>query len=83
MYNVRVAQPVGVGLLTGKYDYSDRAEMDYQDLSLDRIARRGYDKDNFFPNYASAISAALACQAKSGTCAMINTGMPQDCAKTA
>jgi iron complex outermembrane receptor protein len=63
MYNLHIAQPVGAGLLTGSYNYSDRAEMDYQDLSLDMIDRRGYNNDNFYPDYAGAVSAALACQA--------------------
>jgi iron complex outermembrane receptor protein len=61
MYNLHIAQPVGAGMLTGSYDYSDRAEMDYQDLSLDMIQRRGYNNDNFYPNYAAAVSAAVAC----------------------
>ena len=63
MYNLHVAQPVGEGLLTGSYNYSDRVEIDYQDLSLDMIDRRGYNNDNFYPDYTGAVSAALACQA--------------------
>ncbi len=42
MYTIKAVQPVGDGTLTGYYDYSDRAEIDYQDLSKDIVtpARR-------------------------------------------
>lgn len=63
MYTLKVAQPVGDGTLTGYYDYSDRAEIDYQDLSKDIVARRGNEWDNFFPNWDAAIAAAQACLA--------------------
>ena len=56
-------QPIGDGTLTGYYDYSDRAEIDYQDLSNDIVRRRGPDWDNFFPNWNAAIAAANACAA--------------------
>ena len=45
-YNFKLAQPVGEGELTVFYNYSDRVEIDYQDLSKDIVARRGSDWDN-------------------------------------
>ena len=39
-------QPIGEGKLSAFYNYSDRQENDYQDLSLDMISRLGYDWDN-------------------------------------
>lgn len=52
--------PLGAGVdLDGYINYSDRAEQDYQDLSLDMIRRRGLDQDNFGPsNYALALQVA-------------------------
>ncbi|MCU0759870.1 MAG: TonB-dependent receptor [Steroidobacteraceae bacterium] len=69
MYNFKVVQPFGdegagrVGKLTGYYNYSDRAEVDYQDLSFDIIRRRGSDWDNFFPDWNAAVQAARSCAA--------------------
>ena len=56
--NVKAIVPVGAAEFDGYFSYSDRAEQDYQDLSLEMINRLGYDHDNFFPNYATAIDAA-------------------------
>jgi iron complex outermembrane receptor protein len=61
--NFKIVQPLGAATLTGYYASSDRAEQDYQDLSLDMIRRRGYENDNFFPDWAGAIAAANACAA--------------------
>jgi iron complex outermembrane receptor protein len=63
MYTLKAVQPVGDGTLTGYYDYSDRAETDYQDLSKDIVTRRGPDWDNFFPDWDAAVAAADACAA--------------------
>jgi iron complex outermembrane receptor protein len=62
-YNFKLAQPVGEGELTFFYNYSDRAEIDYQDLSKDIVARRGNKWDNFYPNWFGAVAAADACNA--------------------
>lgn len=56
--NAKAIIPVGVAEFDAYFAYSDRAEQDYQDLSLEMIARLGYDHDNFFPDYAAAIRAA-------------------------
>ena len=56
--NAKAIIPVGDAEFDGFVSYSDRAEQDYQDLSLEMINRLGYDHDNYFPDYAKAISAA-------------------------
>ncbi len=56
--NLKVVQPIGEATLTGYYSYSDRAEIDYQDMSLEQIERLGYNWDNFYPDYAQAVATA-------------------------
>lgn len=60
MANAKAIVPLGTGVdLDGYLSYSDRAEQDYQDLSLGMIQRLGYDHDNFGPsNYALALQVA-------------------------
>jgi iron complex outermembrane receptor protein len=62
-YNLKVVQPIGKATLTAFYNYSDRMETDYQDLSFDIVERRGRDWDNYYPNWNAAIAAANACNA--------------------
>jgi iron complex outermembrane receptor protein len=71
MYTLKAVQPVGDGTLTGYYDFSDRAEIDYQDLSKDIVSRRGDEWDNFFPNWNAAVAAAQACAASGGNDAIV------------
>lgn len=57
--NAKAVVPVGDVTLDAYISHSDRAEQDYQDLSLEMIGRLGYDWDNFGPsNYALAIQVA-------------------------
>ncbi len=58
MINAKGIVPIGAAELDGYISYSDRAEQDYQDLSLEMIGRLGYDWDNFFPNYALSVQVA-------------------------
>ncbi|MFN3553685.1 MAG: TonB-dependent receptor domain-containing protein [Novosphingobium meiothermophilum] len=60
MVNAKGVLPLGGGVdLDGSISYSDRAESDYQDLSLAMINRLGYDWDNFGRSrYAEAIRVA-------------------------
>ena len=59
MINAKVIIPVGSAEIDAYVSHSDRAEQDYQDLSLGMIQRLGYDWDNFGPeNYALAILVA-------------------------
>ena len=70
MVNAKAVVPVGAAEIDGYLSYSDRAEQDYQDLSLEQIGRLGYDWDNFGPSdYALAIRVAdiAANRGDSGT----------------
>lgn len=68
-YNIKLVQPIGATTLTAFYNYSDRVEIDYQDLSFAIIERRGWDWDNWYPNWSGAVGAAQTCAANgfSGT----------------
>ena len=64
MYSLKAVQPIAeTGAITAYYNYSDRAERDYQDLSFDIIKRRGEDWDNWAPDWTAAVAAAQACAA--------------------
>ena len=64
MYSLKAVQPIGdTGSVTAYYNYSDRAERDYQDLSFDILRRRGEDWDNWAPDWSAAVTAAQACAA--------------------
>ncbi|MCW1381375.1 TonB-dependent receptor [Novosphingobium sp. KCTC 2891] len=68
--NAKAIVPVGDVQFDGFFSHSDRAEQDYQDLSLEMINRLGYDWDNFGPsNYALAVQVAdiAANRGDSGT----------------
>ncbi|MEN9874059.1 MAG: hypothetical protein RL186_956 [Pseudomonadota bacterium] len=56
--NAKYVQPIGQAKLTFVYNWSDRAENDYQDLSLEMIKRLGYDWDNISGDYALAVRLA-------------------------
>ncbi len=56
--NIGFEQPIGPGVLSGFYDWSQRRETDYQDLSLEMIDRLGYNWDNFAPNWTLAQQVA-------------------------
>ena len=59
MANAKAVIPLGGATLDGYVSYSDRAEQDYQDLSLEMINRLGYKWDNFGPsNYKLAVLVA-------------------------
>ncbi len=58
MINAKAVVPLGIADLDAYLSYSDRAEQDYQDLSLGMIDRLGYDWDNFYSNYALAVRVA-------------------------
>ncbi len=49
--NGKIVQPIGDVTLTGFLNYSDRAENDYQDLSMALIKRLGYSWDNISNNW--------------------------------
>jgi len=54
----KVVVPVGAAELSGYASYSDRREVDYQDMSLEMLGRLGYKWDNLSNNYAQAVKLA-------------------------
>ena len=58
----KFVQPIGDFKLTGFYNWSQRRENDYQDLSLDMIKRLGYGLDNNTGHWADAVQIAGAYQ---------------------
>ncbi|MFO0447784.1 MAG: TonB-dependent receptor family protein [Pseudomonadota bacterium] len=56
--NLKLVQPIGSAQLTAFYNWSDRAENDYQDLSPEMIRRLGYDWDNISGDWALAVRLA-------------------------
>ncbi len=57
--NAKLVQDIGArGSISAFFNFSDRRENDYQDLSLDMIGRLGYDADNLAPDYARALKFA-------------------------
>ena len=58
MVNAKVVVPIGDAAIDGWFSWSDRREQDYQDMSLDMLARLGYSSDNLFPDYALAVRIA-------------------------
>ncbi|GGB88257.1 TonB-dependent receptor [Pseudoduganella buxea] len=57
-FNSRVEQQLGDHTLSAFFNYSDRNEVDYQDLSLESTRRLGYDWDNYAPDWQRAVNAA-------------------------
>ncbi|CAN7185286.1 TonB-dependent receptor [Phenylobacterium sp. LjRoot225] len=52
--NVKFVQPIGEATITAFYDWSQRRENDYQDMSKEMINRLGYGWDNISNNWAAA-----------------------------
>ena len=58
--NAKYVQPIGRTLLTGYFNYSNRQEMDYQDLTKAWINQLGYRWTNYWPNLPAALANAGA-----------------------
>jgi len=56
--NAKLVQPIGDGSISGFFDFSDRREQDYQDLSLEMIHRLGYRADNIANDWPLAVRLA-------------------------
>ena len=56
--NTKVLGRFGAHQFSAFYNYSDRSENDYQDLSLDMQKRLGWDWDNYAPDWQRAVAAA-------------------------
>jgi iron complex outermembrane recepter protein len=57
-FNSRLEHQFGENTLTAFYNYSNRKETDYQDLSLEMLQRLGYNWDNYAPDWQRAVNAA-------------------------
>lgn len=58
--NLKFTQPIRNSKLSLLFDYSDRYEMDYQDMTKDWISKLGYKWSNYWPNLQAAIVNASA-----------------------
>ena len=58
MVNGKATADLGAARLIGTFNFSDRAEQDYQDLSLEMVDRLGYDWDNLTHDYPLAVLIA-------------------------
>ena len=56
--NAKGVIDAGAAKITGFFDFSDRHEQDYQDLSLNQIARLGLNLDNIAGNFPLAVLIA-------------------------
>ena len=59
---VKFVQPIGDFTVSAFYNYSERRENDYQDLSLEMLSRLGADWDNNTGRWSDAIQIARAYQ---------------------
>ena len=57
-FNSKFVHNVGDNVLSGFFNYSDRKEIDYQDVSLEMVNRLGYNWDNYAPDFQRAVNAA-------------------------
>ncbi|WP_409929061.1 TonB-dependent receptor family protein [Sphingomonas sp. BAUL-RG-20F-R05-02] len=61
--NAKIVEDLGpLGSISGFFNFSDRREQDYQDLSYDIIARRGLRDDNIANDYPLALRIAKVYQ---------------------
>ncbi|MBS0349429.1 MAG: TonB-dependent receptor [Proteobacteria bacterium] len=56
--NAKLVSDFGANRLSAFVNYSDRQEVDYQDLSKALIQRLGYRWDNYYPNWNAALQSA-------------------------
>lgn len=57
-FNSRIERRIGEHTLSAFFNYSDRREVDYQDLSHEMARRLGMDWDNYYPDWQRAVNAA-------------------------
>ena len=57
-FNSKLMVPIGDHSLSAFLNFSDRNEVDYQDLSWDLIGRLGYTWDNYAPDWNRALAAS-------------------------
>lgn len=57
-FNSKFVHAFGDNVISGFFNYSNRKEVDYQDLSLEMAKRLGYNWDNYAPDFQRAVNAA-------------------------
>ncbi|MBC7455682.1 MAG: TonB-dependent receptor, partial [Massilia sp.] len=57
-FNSKFVHSFGDSVLSGFFNYSDRKEIDYQDMSLEMVKRLGANWDNYAPDFQRAVNAA-------------------------
>lgn len=57
-FNSKLVHSFGDNRLSAFFNYSDRKEVDYQDMSLESTKRLGYNWDNYAPDFQRAVDAA-------------------------
>ncbi len=76
-FNLKYVKDFGGNRLSAFINTSNRREVDYQDLSLEMINRLGYNWDNFYPDFQSALKVATTNQCAAKAAAKLPT--PQAC----
>ncbi|WP_431259469.1 TonB-dependent receptor [Roseateles chitinivorans] len=66
-WNLKWTKAIGDSRLSAFVNTSRRKEVDYQDLSLDLIKRKGDKLDNFYPDWNAAVNAANTLCGNKGT----------------
>lgn len=56
--NSKLVQTLGQSTFTAFLNYSERQEVDYQDMSKEYVQKLGYNWDNYYPNWQEAVNAA-------------------------
>lgn len=56
-WNLKWVKAIGEHRVSAFFNTSRRKEVDYQDLSLDLIKRKGDKLDNFYPDFPAAVNA--------------------------
>lgn len=71
--NAKYVQPLGDQLLTAYYNFSNRQEMDYQDMTKAWVNQLGHRWTNYWPN----LSAAIANSGSTDGCCGVPAGGQQ------
>ena len=73
--NLKFEQPIKDSTLSLFFDYSDRYEMDHQDMTKEWINKLGYNWSNYWPNLQAAIANASATSGCCGVPALGNASV--------
>jgi iron complex outermembrane recepter protein len=57
-FNLKYVKNFGENRLSAFVNTSNRREIDYQDMSMEMINRLGYNWDNYYPDFATAVKSA-------------------------